>query len=224
MQVSLSTYNLDTIHDAPRSAGGRTKDSDDLELEDIHGAIDSIERAVQHGNIAGARQVLQQLMGSKLLRNFDVEALTKLIDDAESDNPIADISKCRAPDALNFVTRKGGKIISDTDNKGVEEPALMMADFDHDTAQADGRGRGLAALKEIKEGEVLLEVPASAHMSVNSAADIPELDKIFRAEGVATVLILIKVLCGKGTHPYRQILKVLYIKVQILKVLYIGTL
>ena len=173
------------MHDAPRHAGnGGRKNSDDLDLEEVHAAIDTIERAVQHGNIAGARQVLQQLTGTKLLRSMDVEALTKLIDDAEAENPIADIANCRAPDALAFVQRKGGKIISETDKEGKVEPAIMMADFDHDVAHADGRGRGLAALKEITEGELLLEVPVAAHLSVSSAASIPALDKIFKAEGV----------------------------------------
>jgi hypothetical protein len=177
----LAVYNLDTIHDV--AAAATKKDKDDL-LE-TYAAVDSIERAVQHGNIAGARMVLQQLIGSNTLQASDVAALTKLIEDAEAENPIIDIAACRAPNALNFVKEKGGSIISE--GKGEEADwALMMADFDHDQQQADGRGRGIAALKEIKEGEVLLEVPGGAQMSIKSAASTPKLEHIFKAESRAS--------------------------------------
>lgn len=148
-------------------------------------AVDSLERAVQHGNIAGARMILQQLVASRTLQQSDIAALTKLIDEAEATNPIAEINKCRALDALAFVTGKGGKVISQKGEGGEEEMALMMADFDHDQAEADGRGRGIAALKEVKEGEILLEVPAAAHMSIKSAESTPGIDKVFKAESAA---------------------------------------
>jgi len=111
-------------------------------------------------------------------------ALTKLIDDAEVQNPIAELGKCRATGVLGFVKEKGGSIISET-VKGEEDFALMLADFDHDQQHADGRGRGIAALKEIKQGETLIEVPVSAHMSVKSGETTPGLENVFKTESYA---------------------------------------
>jgi hypothetical protein len=155
-------------------------------VSNARAAVDAIERAVQHGNIAGARGILAQLIAGNTLQETDVAALTKLIDEAEAENPIAELGKCRAPGAFTFVKDKGGKIISQPAGGGAgEEIALMMADFDHDQQHADGRGRGIAALKEVKEGEILLEVPPAAHMSVKSAESTPGIDKVFKAESAA---------------------------------------
>mmetsp|Transcript_13645 Transcript_13645/g.21312 ORF Transcript_13645/g.21312 Transcript_13645/m.21312 type:complete len:497 (-) Transcript_13645:47-1537(-) len=158
-----------------RKSSKAKKDKEDL-LE-TYQAVDAIERSVQHGNVAAAKVILHQLLGTKTLGEKDTEALVKLIDDAENLSPIANISNCHVQEAMDHILEKGGKIITDG-----KEQALMMADFDHDEAEADGRGRGLAALMDIKAGTSLLEVPASLQMSLWTAKSSPTLGKVFKEQ------------------------------------------
>ena len=179
---ALDVFSIDTVgRESSASSPSKSTMKDKDDLTETFAAVDAIERAVQHGNIAGARSVLAQLVQAGTLQQGDEEALVKLIDDAEAENPIADLSKCVASDALTFVTDKGGKILSET-TKGDTEFAIMMADFDADAEYADGRGRGLAALKTVEPGEVLLQVPADAQLSIRSAQATPELAAIFKDE------------------------------------------
>mmetsp|Transcript_21263 Transcript_21263/g.42903 ORF Transcript_21263/g.42903 Transcript_21263/m.42903 type:complete len:490 (+) Transcript_21263:167-1636(+) len=170
----LDVQLLDTVQDKPPSA--RSKDKDDL-LE-TYAAVDHIERAVQHGNLVGARHILDELRSSKILTESDIEALRTLIDDAEALTPIVNISECDVTEVMKFVEEKGGKFIQADGTVGV-----MLADFDQqDQEQPDGRGRGVASLAEAADGTVMMQVPVSSGMHVWAAEKSPTFGKIVKNE------------------------------------------
>ena len=167
--------SIDSSFDMPSK---NSKDKDDL-LE-TYAAVDALERAVQHGNIAGARLILHQLVSSKSVTEENVLALAKLIDDAEAENPIVDIGECVATEAMDLVLEKGGRFVTrDDEGKDSKRPGIMMADFDHDKETADGRGRGIASLNVLKEGDFIMEIPQGAMMTALNAQASPALARVF---------------------------------------------
>jgi hypothetical protein len=170
--------SIDSSFDMPSK---NSKDKDDL-LE-TYAAVDALERAVQHGNIAGARLILHQLVSSKSVTEENVLALAKLIDDAEAENPIVDIGECVATEAMDLVLEKGGRFVTrDDEGKDSKRPGIMMADFDHDKETADGRGRGIASLNVLKEGDFIMEIPQGAMMTALNAQASPALARVFKEQ------------------------------------------
>ena len=153
-EISRDVEVLDTERDQPPSHSSRRNDRDDL--SESYAAIEAIEKALQHGDTHLARRIASQLASSNLVTAEDLAALYKTIDDAEAANPVADAGRCRPEEVLSWIKDSGGIVES-------------VAVVDVETGQADGRGRGLAATKNVNAGSKLLSVPSNLFMSMWTA-------------------------------------------------------
>jgi len=200
-KAPLSKFRLDAAYDDLNVKNRNVKERG-LESHEI---VNEIERAIQYGNLAYARQRLMEIVTNQMLSAPDVIALSTLVSEAEAQNPIANISQCNVDESVGFIKEKGGKVVVHDKADGI-----MIADFDFDQSQADGRGRGVAVLQEMKADDVIVEVPASSFLSIWSVKDSPELAKVFSEEkitdGFTGLMILLLHEASKETSAWRKYL------------------
>jgi hypothetical protein len=156
-QVSKDVFKIDQVYEIPHSKGqfrarAEARESLDDNFLDTLMAVDYIERAIGHGNLAGAQEVLNKV--TAYLGEKESEDVQRLIDNAVAENPIVDALACHANQVLELVKETGGSIATHKDEAGNETHAVLIADFESVAESRDGRGRGLAALRVFAPGEV----------------------------------------------------------------------